>query len=396
MPDHVAGPRLLILDDEPVQRMTMHLHLAGLGAFVDFGDPRPALEYLEHHQVDAVIVDIRMPSLPVDGLWFLQELRKRDRDLGVILRTADDGVEIAQAGIESRAIQRVIKSMPDAKARLRTAVQTAVMETRERRRAGAALVDAEMTRQQLVSVLGRVECEMSVAEMCRGFVQGLTTKVATLTGYSELLCEQLSATDPTARDLLERNRDAAHALSERVTNFLSTPYLEPEASAAINGCVDALIQIFRVHPSFGAKGCRFEARGILPDAEFSANPTRLVAALRHLVEYCAHRSAPAGVIGLTVNRCPNARLAIALNKEGLVLNPRWAPGGPALLVTLQADIGHAGLEELRRDFRTCSPDPQSGNLLIVGAELVDDHLALDIVRTKKGATMFNLYLPLRA
>ena len=99
-------PRILVLDDEEVQRMSTHIQLADLGIFVDFGDPRPALEYLAHNEVDAAVVDMRMPGLPVDGVWFLQELRKRDRELGVVLRTADDSVAMAASRGRTTGHQR--------------------------------------------------------------------------------------------------------------------------------------------------------------------------------------------------------------------------------------------------------------------------------------------------
>lgn len=390
------GPRLLILDDEPVQRMTVHLHLTGLGEFVDFGDPRTALEYLKENEVDAAIVDIRMPSLPVDGVWFLEELRKRDRDLGVVLRTADDSVEIAQAGIESRAVQRVVKSTPDARSRLRAAVELAVRETRDRRRAVAALDDIEETRHQLATVLGRIECDITVAEMCRGFVQGLTNRVATLTGYSELLLEQLGHCDPELRELVEKNRAAAQALSEQVTAFLSTQYLEANARSTANGCIAALAQIFRAHPLFGTDGCRFETKGILPDIELSADATRLISALRHLVEYCAQRASRTVPISVTVARASNSRTALQTKRDRLVLNSRSASNSPAAVFSIQADLGAVGFDTLTEAFRTGSSDMRSGNLLVVSAELLDDHLALDVERTRKGVTVFNLYVPIRS
>ena len=77
--------RILVLDDEDTQRRTIHHQLAELGGFVDFGDPREAIAYLRLNEVDAVVVDIRMPKLPVDGLWFLAQLREFDKDLGVVL-----------------------------------------------------------------------------------------------------------------------------------------------------------------------------------------------------------------------------------------------------------------------------------------------------------------------
>jgi len=390
-------PRILVLDDEEVQRMSTHIQLADLGLFVDFGDPRPALEYLAQNEVDAAVVDMRMPGLPVDGVWFLQELRKRDRELGVVLRTADDSVAMAQAAIEARAVQRVVKASPDAKARLRAAVQLAIKETRERRRMLGVAEEAERTRQQLMSVLGRVDDEITVGELCRGFVQGLTNSVATVAGYSELFMEYPGAMDPGLAELAQKNRAAASRLSEQMAEFLRMPYLEPAVSdARVNGCIDALNQIFRVHPLFGIGRCTFEGRGILPDRSYSANPTRLLGALRHLVEYCAVNAKGPSPIMVSAAICPNAKAALAENTVGIVLNGRWAPSSTAVVLSVKAEIGTPNNEALGRDFRLCSADPLIGNLLMVGTALVDDHLALDVMHSKKGVTTFNLYLPLQS
>jgi CheY-like chemotaxis protein len=390
-------PRILVLDDEEVQRMSTHIQLADLGIFVDFGDPRPALEYLAQNEVDAAVVDMRMPGLPVDGVWFLQELRKRDRELGVVLRTADDSVAMAQAAIEARAVQRVVKASPDAKVRLRAAVQLAIKETRERRRMLGVAAEAERTRQQLMAVLGRVDDEITVGELCRGFVQGLTNSVATVAGYSELFMEYPGAMDPGLAELAQKNRAAASRLSEQVAEFLRMPYLEPAVSdARVNGCIDALNQIFRVHPLFGIERCTFEGRGILPDRIYSANPTRLLCALRHLVEYCAVSAKAPSTIYVSAAICPNAMAAIAANTAGIVLNGRWAPSCATIILSVQAAIGTPTNAALSRDFRECSTDPLIGNLLMVGTALVDDHLALDVMHSKKGVTNFNLYLPLQS
>ena len=377
--------------------MSTHVQLSDLGTFVDFGDPRPALEYLAQNAVDAAVVDMRMPGLPVDGVWFLQELRKRDRELGVVLRTADDSVAMAQAGIEARAVQRVVKSSPDAKARLRAAVQLAIKETRERRRMLGTVAEAERTRQQLMSVLGRVDDEITVGELCRGFVQGLTNQVATVAGYSELFTEYPGAMDPGLIELAQKNRVAASRLSEQVAEFLRMPYLEPAVpNACVNGCIDALGQIFRTHPLFGLGRCTFEGRGILPDRSYSANPTRLLCALRHLVEYCAINAKDSSTIFVSATVCPNAKAAIAVNTAGIVLNGRWAPSCATIILSVQAGIGAPTNEALSRDFRVCSTDPLIGNLLMVGTALIDDHMTLDVGHSKKGATTFNLYLPLQS
>jgi len=66
-----------------------------------------------------------------------------------------------------------------------------------------------------------------------------------------------------------------------------------------------------------------------------------------------------------------------------VLNGRWAPSGTAVVLSVKAEIGTPNNEALGRDFRLCSADPLIGNLLMVGTALVDDHLALDVMHSKK-------------
>jgi hypothetical protein len=304
---------------------------------------------------------------------------------------------MAQAGIEARAVQRVVKATPDAKARLREAVQLAIKETRERRRMLGATEEAERASQQLKSVLGRVDDEITVGELCRGFVQGLTNHVATVAGYSELFVEYPGAMDPGLAELAQKNRAAASRLSEQVAEFLRMPYLETAVSnAQVNGCIDALNQIFRVHPLFGIERCTFEGRGILPDRSYSANPTRLLCALRHLVEYCAVNAKVPSAIFVSAAICPNAQAAIATNTEGIVLNGRWAPSCATIILSVQAAIGMPTNETLSREFRVCSADPLVGNLLMVGTALIDDQMALDVSHSKKGVTTFNLYLPVQS
>jgi len=190
---------------------------------------------------------------------------------------------------------------------------------------------------------------------------------------------------------------AASRLSEQVAGFLRMPYLEPAVpNARVNGCIDALSQIFRAHPLFGIGRCNFDGRGILPDRSYSANPTRLLCALRHLVEYCAVNAKDSSTIFVAAAVCPNAKAAIAANTAGIVLNGRWAPSCATIILSVKAEIGTPTNEVLSRDFRVCSPDPLVGNLLMVGTALIDDHLALDVVHPKKGVTTFNLYLPLQS
>ncbi|HKB90797.1 MAG TPA: response regulator, partial [Opitutaceae bacterium] len=63
----VSDPVILLLDDERPQILSLRAQLRDIGELLEFSDPRPALDFLRTNKVDAAIVDIRMPRLPVDG-----------------------------------------------------------------------------------------------------------------------------------------------------------------------------------------------------------------------------------------------------------------------------------------------------------------------------------------
>jgi len=90
-----ADPQVLVIDDETGSRESMALAIQRAGFVVrTFDDARRALELLEETDTPQLAVcDLRMPGL--DGLGFLNEVRKRGLDLAVILVTGFGSIESA-------------------------------------------------------------------------------------------------------------------------------------------------------------------------------------------------------------------------------------------------------------------------------------------------------------
>ncbi|MEO8276268.1 MAG: sigma-54 dependent transcriptional regulator [Thermoanaerobaculia bacterium] len=88
-------PQVLVIDDETGSRESMALAIQRAGFVVrTFDDARKALELLEETDTPQLAVcDLRMPGL--DGLGFLNEVRKRSLDLAVILVTGFGSIESA-------------------------------------------------------------------------------------------------------------------------------------------------------------------------------------------------------------------------------------------------------------------------------------------------------------
>jgi EAL domain-containing protein (putative c-di-GMP-specific phosphodiesterase class I) len=114
---------LLIVDDDPsVLKMTRkRLERRGYRV-VACGSGEAALAALQDETFDAMISDVRMPTMT--GMELLRAVRERDLDLPVVLITGDPGVESASAAVEYGAFQYLTK--PVAAGQLEHAAERAV------------------------------------------------------------------------------------------------------------------------------------------------------------------------------------------------------------------------------------------------------------------------------
>ncbi|MDP9120471.1 MAG: sigma-54 dependent transcriptional regulator [Acidobacteriota bacterium] len=88
-------PLVLVIDDETGSRESMAIAIEKAGYAVrTFDDAKKALEFIEESDgVRLAVCDLRMPG--TDGLAFLNEVRERKYDLGVILVTGYGSIESA-------------------------------------------------------------------------------------------------------------------------------------------------------------------------------------------------------------------------------------------------------------------------------------------------------------
>ncbi|ODN68646.1 sigma-54-dependent transcriptional regulator [Methylobrevis pamukkalensis] len=124
----MAG-RILIVDDDPIQRRLLEEALRRFGYAPDSVDGGPAaLAYLGEPRgsdIDLVILDLVMPEL--DGMAVLERLARAGFDRPVIVQTARGGIDTVVGAMRAGAFDFIVK--PVNHERLQVAVQNALKVT---------------------------------------------------------------------------------------------------------------------------------------------------------------------------------------------------------------------------------------------------------------------------
>ena len=103
-----AQPRVLVVDDDPGNRMLCSVNLRGAGIEVlEAEDGRRGLERALLDSPDAIVLDVMMPGL--DGRAVLQSLRSAGSAVPVIFLTARDAANDQVSALRSGADDYVVK-----------------------------------------------------------------------------------------------------------------------------------------------------------------------------------------------------------------------------------------------------------------------------------------------
>jgi DNA-binding NtrC family response regulator len=101
-------PAILIVEDEAKMRRLLELNLGEEG-FTTFsaGDAEAGLKLLRDNHIDLVVTDLKLPGM--DGLEFLQTIKRQNAALPVVVMTAFGSVETAVEAMKAGAADYVLK-----------------------------------------------------------------------------------------------------------------------------------------------------------------------------------------------------------------------------------------------------------------------------------------------
>ncbi len=195
----MADPQILVIDDETGSRESMAIAIEKTGFEVrTFDDARKALEFLEGcDSVRLVVCDLKMPGL--NGLGFLQEVREREYDLGVMLVTGFGSIESAVEAMRVGADDYLTK--PVDLYELRQRVRN-LIERKELKEEVSSLREMLDKRYGFESIIGESEVMEHLFDQIRAVAP--TRSTVLITGESgtgkELVAKALHQASPRAEE----------------------------------------------------------------------------------------------------------------------------------------------------------------------------------------------------
>src|SRR6202167_6387410 len=101
-------PIILIVEDEAKMRRLLELNLGEDGfTTLSAGDAESGLKHLHESAVDLVATDLKLPGM--NGLEFLQAIKRQNAAMPVVVMTAFGSVETAVEAMKAGASDYVLK-----------------------------------------------------------------------------------------------------------------------------------------------------------------------------------------------------------------------------------------------------------------------------------------------
>lgn len=205
-PAAAEKPPVLVVDDEFGPRESIAFTLSGEFAVETAERAKEALAKIKAREYDAVVMDIRMPEM--DGIRAVEELRKIDANVSVIMLTGFGTLLTAQQAMTAGANQ-YLRKPPDI-AELIDAVRKQAAATRLRRTHAKAAAAALSMNDALKREMAQAEPQVWQGRASVELVHDLNNPLTVVIGYAALVADEagvLAQRDPAlAKKLIEYAR----------------------------------------------------------------------------------------------------------------------------------------------------------------------------------------------
>lgn len=194
-------PKVLVIDDELGPRESISYLLQDEFEVLAVDRVDRGLALLAHQSFAVIVMDIRMPQK--NGIQGLEELRKVDADVSVIMMTGYGALASAQAAI-SLGANEYLKKPFDVDV-LQAAVRRHAREALERKKRSALLKHLEETYEGVKREQKKHQMQVGYGQAAAEMVHDICNPLVVTTGYTSMLLEEaraLPATSPAIQRII--------------------------------------------------------------------------------------------------------------------------------------------------------------------------------------------------
>ncbi len=205
-------PVLLIVDDEAGPRESLRMVFKDRYQCVLAHCGREGLEYARLHQVDAAVLDIRMPDL--SGIEVLRELKQIDPHIECVMLTGYETIETARAAVQHGAADYLNK--PFDVFAMRDLLAKCMERRRQRVQMEANYEKVRALNEELTHEISNHQRAASANAMSTGVVHELNNPLAIISAYAQMLERDLHALRSGGKVAVEELQDRVGSLSREI------------------------------------------------------------------------------------------------------------------------------------------------------------------------------------
>ncbi len=189
--------KILVIDDEPGIRDLLTQELTAQGYGVESAvDGLEALEKMKHKKYQVALCDLNMPKL--GGMQALEEIRKRDAEIEVIMMTGYATVETAVDAMKKGAYDFVQKpfNLNEVMALVEKSIEKSDLKSivQQLREAKKKLEDTQMQLVQSEKLAG-------IGQLAAGVAHELNNPLSGVLGFAQLLLDDPGLTPQQRKDI---------------------------------------------------------------------------------------------------------------------------------------------------------------------------------------------------
>ena len=368
--------KILVIDDEIGPRESLRILFKDDYEVLQADCGEKGIELAKKEIPDLIILDLKMPGM--NGIETLEEIRKIDEEVPVIILTGYGTYETAKKAVHFRAIEFISK--PFDVYEMKKIVKDAIEKKMLKEKRGKLRIELERINKTLQEKMEEMETLATLGRISAEVIHEINNPLTVIQGYIQLLLGEISANDGQSSpeikkwlSLIQEEVIRCQALTKSTLSF-SRDRMEMD-EVNILGIIHKIISLMK--NSNLAKNIRFDLKVGEDIPLIKGDPNQIHQAFMNIIlnSIEAMNEKPDGKIEITVNKNPD-RVMVIFKDNG--------PGIPKEI-----------LPKVFEPFYTTKNAKGTGLGLFITKKIIEKHGGKIKAKSEPGkGTTFYIELPL--